>query len=198
VDSLLCSAGGARNLLLLELSADLNVKGQPKQLTIGNRYTASPVWTPDGRAIIFSSGTPHNPTLQKIVLSQPGWRSSKPERLAFAGEGARQPAVSRQGRLAYVRFTIDANIWRLRLNGERPAAEPRTKLIASTHLDHMPQYSPDGTRIAFASDRSGSHEIWVCDSNGSGTMQLTSFDGPMTSGPHWSPDGRQIFSARRQ
>jgi dipeptidyl aminopeptidase/acylaminoacyl peptidase len=63
----------------------------------------------------------------------------------------------------------------------------------------MPRYSPDGTRIAFASNRSGSHEIWTCNSDGSGTMQLTSFGGPMTTGPYWSPDGRQIlFSSNVQ
>jgi Tol biopolymer transport system component/DNA-binding winged helix-turn-helix (wHTH) protein len=184
----------SKDLFLLDLSEDLNPKSQLKQLTFDHRYTASPTWTPDGRAIVFSSGTPHNPTLYKLVLSQPGGRSDKPERLAFAGEGARQPAISRQGRLAYQRSTIDANIWRLRLNAGRPAVEPPIKLIASTHLDHMPKYSPDGTRIAFASDRSGSQEIWACNSDGSRTVQLTSFGGSiLVTGPQWSADGRQIF-----
>jgi Tol biopolymer transport system component/DNA-binding winged helix-turn-helix (wHTH) protein len=182
------------DLFLQELSEDLNPKSQPKQLTFGNRYTASPAWSADGRAIVFSSGTPHGPTLYKILLSQPGWRAGKPERLAFAGDGARQPAISRQGCLSYVRFTIDANIWRMQLNGGLPPALPPAKLIASTHLDHTPRYSPDGKRIAFASNRSGSHEIWVCNSDGSGIMRLTSFGSSYyTAGPRWSPDGRQIY-----
>ena len=182
------------DLFILELSENLNPKSQPRRLTFENHYTASPAWTPDGRAVIFSSGTPHSPTLYKLVFSRPGWHAGQPERLAFAGEGARQPAVSRQGHLAYSRFSIDANIWRLRLNGGRPTGEPPAKLIASTHLDHMPRYSPDGTRIVFASNRSGSQEIWVCNSDGSGTVQLTSFGGSSaTTGPRWSRDGRQIF-----
>ncbi len=182
------------DLFLQELSEDLNPKSQPKQLTFGNRYTASPAWTADGRAIIFSSGTPHSPTLYNILISQPGWRAGKPERLAFAGDGARQPAISRQGRLGYVRFTLDANIWRMKLNGGLPLALPPTKLIASTHLDHTPQYSPDGKRIAFASNRSGSHEIWVCNSDGSGAVQLTSLGSSYyTAAPRWSLDGRQIY-----
>jgi Tol biopolymer transport system component len=93
----------------------------------------------------------------KILLSQPGWRAGKPERLAFAGDGARGPAISRQGRLGYVRFTIDANIWRMQLNGGLPPAMPPQKLIASTHLDHTPQYSPDGKRIAFKCCRRHGH-----------------------------------------
>jgi WD40-like Beta Propeller Repeat len=185
----------ARALFLQELSEDLSPKGQPVRLTFGNQYTVSPAWTADGRAIVFSSGTVHSPTLYKIVLSGPKWRAAKPERLAF-GDGAGQPTISRQGRLAYVRFTIDANIWRMRLNNGLPATEPPAKLIASTRLDHMPLYSPDGARIAFASNRSGSHEIWVCNSDGSGTMQLTSFGGPMTTGPvWWSPNGQILFSS---
>jgi Tol biopolymer transport system component len=189
----------ARDLFLQKLSEDPSPKGQPVRLTFENRYTASPAWTADGRAIVFSSGTPHSPTLYKIALSGPDRRAAKPERLSL-GDGARQPTISRQGRLAYVRFTIDANIWRMRLNNGLPATEPPAKLIASTHLDHMPRYSPDGARIAFASNRSGSNEIWVCNSDGSGTMQLTSFGGPMTNRPYgWSPDGRQIlFSSRVQ
>jgi len=131
------------------------------------------------------------------VLSRPERRAAKPERLPFV-EGARQPAISRQGQLAYGTFTIDANIRRLRLNHGLPATEPPARLIASTHLDHMPRYSPDGARITFGSNRSGSNEIWVSNSDGSGARQLTSFGGPMTNGPHsWSPDGHQILLSSR-
>ena len=62
----------------------------------------------------------------------------------------------------------------------------------SSRLDHVPQYSPDGKRIAFASNRSGSHEIWVCDADGSNAVKLTSFGGPYVADPAWSPDGRRI------
>src|SRR6185503_10759882 len=55
-------------------------------------------------------------------------------------------------------------------------------------------YSPDSKRIAFTSNRSGSHEIWVCNSDGSNVVQLTSFGGRyFTAMPRWSPDGRSIF-----
>jgi Tol biopolymer transport system component len=68
------------------------------------------------------------------------------------------------------------------------------KLNASTRWDQGPTYSPDGKRIAFASNRSGSHEIWVCNSDGSNAVQLTSFEGPFfTANPRWSPDGLSIF-----
>jgi Tol biopolymer transport system component len=64
--------------------------------------------------------------------------------------------------------------------------------IASTLLDHTPNFSPDGQKIAFASYRSGTPEIWVCDSNGQNLVPLTSFNGPEVGTPQWSPDGRRI------
>jgi len=65
-------------------------------------------------------------------------------------------------------------------------------LIASTQFDGGQQFSPDGRRIVFTSTRSGSYEIWVCDSDGSNPRQLTFFGGPDTGTPRWSLDGRQI------
>jgi len=58
-----------KDLFVLELSEDLNPKSQPRRLTFENRYTASPAWTPDGGAVINSSGTPHSPTLYRLVFS---------------------------------------------------------------------------------------------------------------------------------
>ena len=64
----------------------------------------------------------------------------------------------------------------------RPASnnrlEPSTPLIASTRLDTAPAWSPDGTKIAFLSDRSGDFELWICDADGSNPVRLTAFDGP--------------------
>ena len=69
--------------------------------------------------------------------------------------------------------------------------EPRT-VVASTRMDHSPQFSPDGKRIAFVSDRSGSHELWVSDSDGANALKLTSYGSAIITRPSWSPDGREI------
>jgi len=71
------------------------------------------------------------------------------------------------------------------------AAEPK-KFISSTRVDHKAQYSPDGTRIAFESDRSGNPEIWVCNADGSNPVQITAFRNAWAGSPRWSPDGRMI------
>ena len=180
-----------RDLYLVELSESLNPVSAPRRLTFDTN-AGDPAWTSDGRGIVFSAGPRHTPNLWKLTLSQPGWRPGKLERLAFAGEGG-EPVISRQGRLAYGRRSMDVDIWRLELNGGRPATNPPVRLIASTLVDHEPQYSPDGTRILFGSNRSGGLELWVCKSDGSNAIQLTSFGGShYTASPRWSPNGRLI------
>ena len=96
----------------------------------------------------------------------------------------------------YSRRLVDLNIWRVEVPGRGQAGRP-TKFISSTLADAEPQFSPDGRRIVFSSNQSGSDEIWVCDSDGSKRMQLTSFNGPLNGSPRWSPDSKQIaFDAR--
>jgi len=65
------------------------------------------------------------------------------------------------------------------------------KLIASTYVEGDPQYSPDGSKIVFNSNRSGNAEVWVCNSDGSSPVQLTSLEA-FSGSPRWFPDGRRI------
>jgi len=57
--------------------------------------------------------------------------------------------------------------------------------------DRGPQWSPDGTQIAFYSNRSGTYQLWAIGADGSGLRQLTDVpDGAWF--PYWSPDGSRI------
>lgn len=189
-------AGNVQELYLLELTADLMPKAPPTRITWFNRYSGTPVWMPDGRSILFASGSSHNLTLWHIDVSHLDGAAGKAEQAPFGREGAIEPAVSRQGRIAYRQFMFDSDIWRLELRRGKNGPEAvglAKRLISSTRLDHTPRYSPDGKSIAFASDRSGSDEIWISDNDGSNTVQLTSFGGPYTADPVWSADGKWIF-----
>ena len=125
------------------------------------------------------------------------WKISRswgePERLQFGQDGV-EPSI-RGNRLVYVRQRRIINIWRRKLNSLLPAGPP-DKFISSTRMESGPQFSPDGSKIAFESTRSGAYEVWMCRSDGSGLSQLTHFNSA-TGTPRWSPDGQQIaFDSR--
>ena len=190
------SSPTSADLFVVGLSGDGAPEGEPHRLTADSAQNNSPVWTADGREILFCSTRSGSPSLWRMPVSHSGsaWRAGEPERLAV-GEGATSVAASHQARrLVYTKSLWDRNIWRARLDGSEPAA-----LIASTQQDSNPKYSPDGRRIAFASDRSGNWEIWRCDAEGAGCVQLTSLGAPFVGTPQWSPDGRLlVFSASSQ
>jgi eukaryotic-like serine/threonine-protein kinase len=163
--------------------------GEPKRLANADRAAIGRrgglAWTPDGSEIVFGGS---GDSFWRISIA-----GGVPERLAAIGNNVFWPAISRQGnRLAYTQDKEDTNIWRFEVPGSTGRASSPTKLIASTLQEMSPQYSADGKRIVFVSDRSGSNEIWVCASDASNPIQLTSFGGPEVGTPRWSPDGRQI------
>ena len=69
---------------------------------------------------------------------------------------------------------------------------PSKVLEVDNALYREPAWSPDGSRIAFVSDRSGTEEIWSADVDGSNVVRHTHFSGPLPSSPSWSPDGRSL------
>jgi dipeptidyl aminopeptidase/acylaminoacyl peptidase len=80
---------------------------------------------------------------------------------------------------------------------DRSKAHPDEPLIATTRYHGNPMYSPDGRKLAFHSNRSGSTEIWVSDADGSHLAQLTNSGGTNNGTPRWSPDGSRIaFDSR--
>lgn len=167
---------------------------EPRRLTFDNRAINDLAWTADGREIVFTSDREGDTGLWRVSAS-----GGTPERIVVAGgHNIGRLSISRQGnRLAYAQSSRDTNIWRAQMPGAKTEADAPTMLIASSEADSGPQYAPDGKRITFRSDRSGSFEIWACEADGSNPVQLTDLSSPHAGAPCWSPDGRQIaFDAR--
>lgn len=167
-------------LYVLPLTADFRPAGEPIRLT-SDKNSQSPVWISHGREILFLRAG----RLSRIPANGGALRAIPSVRSAVT------PAVSQSGSLAFAVGYADSNIWRLDLGNL--GAPPKAPLIASTARDQDAQYSPDGTRIALQSTRSGYSEIWVCDSDGGRCAMLTNFARPyITGSPRWSPDGSRI------
>lgn len=80
----------------------------------------------------------------------------------------------------------DAAIYTVTPEGSAPI-----KITDHSGADWGPAWSPDGTKIAFVSDRDGNWEIYVMGADGSNPVNL-SHDPGQDLLPKWSPDGRQI------
>jgi Tol biopolymer transport system component len=174
-------------IYLLPLSGDFSATGEPRRLTTDGRLVRGPVWTRDGRhiAYVFADANREAPREVRIIAAS-GARSA--ERIPLIEGIVAELSLGRH--LVYTRQVNDENIWRAEI---RPPGLPLgapVRLIASTRADTWPRYSPDGKKIVFASNRSGTWEIWTAGADGSNPVKLTSLRGPSTMS--WSPDGRRI------
>jgi Tol biopolymer transport system component/DNA-binding winged helix-turn-helix (wHTH) protein len=163
--------------------------GEPTRLlTERGRITSPPQWSYDGRAAIFSSNRNGHASLYRVSLEAP----DSVVAVSQAGSPSWDPAVSRRGyRLAYERLLRSLSIWQLDLS---ESADKRPYLAVSSTSDTDqgpgPQFSPDGKRLAYMSDRSGTMEIWIANRDGSNSFQLTAVGGAGT--PRWSPDNQAV------
>ena len=161
--------------------------GEPTRLTTDSRNIYGHAWTTDGKNLLFASNRTGRMGLWRI---RAGGRT--PVWVGLGDGQASFPNIAGQ-RMVYQQSSGAVNIWQAEAGRDSSAAS----LIASTRWDLHPQFSPEGRKIAFTSNRSGSYEVWLADADGTNAAKLTDFGGPFTSTPRWSPDGRRlVFTAR--
>ena len=175
---------GTRTVQMFAIDAAGNLESRPMPAITMNSETA--IWTADSRDLLFSPSLNNPLPLYRIDLATGIVRA-----LSWTGAGASSPAVARTGdRMVFTRAVRDTNIWRLDLRSPTLSLD---RIAVSSFREVAPAYSPDGTRIAFHSNRGGSVQIWTAAADGKNPVQLTSMDEMATTGsPQWSPDGQSI------
>jgi len=173
---------------LLELDSDLAPRARPRRVTDQRIVIYGLAWTSDSQSVVYAAClcTASGPfDLWRVDSSG----AQGPARIDLAGLDARYPTIARGSRrLAYARSATDlTDIWRYQIG------KPPERFISSSLIDTNPQFSPDGKKIVFGSNRSGGcEEIWVSNQDGTNALQLTNGLGRLQGTPRWSPDGRWI------
>jgi Tol biopolymer transport system component/DNA-binding winged helix-turn-helix (wHTH) protein len=175
---------GECRVAVLDLDAAFQAVGPPRQLTGLQGGTAGVSWSRDGHFIIFDADEVQLGYLWRVAADGSGLQ----ERIEVAGANARYPYIAPAGdRLAFTRTLRDEDVYQF-----EPGRSARP-IARSSVFDGVPEFSPDGTRIAFCSLRSGdAMEVWVANADGSQPQQLTHGPSRFQGGPSWSPDGKRV------
>lgn len=162
--------------------ADLG-DGRLDQVTRTGGWIGGVTWNGDGSALYFTTVRP------EFAL----WRvdpGKSPERLgSITGYLPAYDPVN--GRLVFDNIQRRTNIWSVERDVAGRWGEP-VRRIASTRIDNSPSLSPDGSRVAFASDRSGAWEIWLAGIDGADPRKVTDWQAEAIDRPDWSPDGNTL------
>ena len=192
--------------------------GEPIQLTDDQAWDRWPAWSPDGDLLAFIAGgrlavmdaEKNRRNITGGAFFRPAWSPDGRQLAVMKGlslwifdvetrkgkelhgtQVSMAPTWSRDGLQLAFRSDLFAegnwDIYLIDINGQNPR-----RLTVDPGDDHYPVWSPEGSEIAFSSDRSGKSQIYVMDMiRNNKIRQLT--DLPFSGqGPVWSPDGDQI------
>ncbi|AHG92936.1 WD40-like beta Propeller containing protein (plasmid) [Gemmatirosa kalamazoonensis] len=162
------------------------------------------VLSDDGSTVVFVRGSAPN---RVGWIANPSHAPEGAERAIWAARTAGGPAwrvaqgaapeLSPDGR--WVLYVKDAQIYRARVapNGPRTAADTGgVAFLTQWGRQSSPKWSPDGTRIAFVSDRENHALIGVYDTR-TRTVEFVAPSVDCDGSPVWSPDGKRLAFVRR-
>jgi eukaryotic-like serine/threonine-protein kinase len=188
------SGADSQNIWLLDLSRG----GASTPFTFGSSSNTNPIWSPDGKRVIFSSNRegPFN------LYQKPANGAKDEEPLLKSSEEKYATSLSSDGR--FLLYTVvhpktKNDRWVLPLdNGKNPVP-----FLITEFGERQARFSPDGHWVAYTSDESGQDEVYVrsFSMNSAGTGVEASGKWPISNGfgadPHWRGDGRELYYRSR-
>ncbi|MEC7985547.1 MAG: hypothetical protein VX278_10325 [Myxococcota bacterium] len=180
------SQTGNKELYIMDFDGENKMR-----ITRNGKINIKPSWNRNGDKISFTSYLNGNPDLYIADLSK-----GKISRLS-ARRGVNIGASWSPTNLDIIlTLAPNGNSDIYKINAQTGRIIQR--LTKSYGIDTAPVYSPDGSKIAYVSERSGGAQIYIMDADGSNHKRLT-FQGSQNTDPDFSPDGSTLaFVSRDQ
>jgi Tol biopolymer transport system component len=158
-------------------------RGTATRFTDDPSWDNFPVWSPDGRRIVFSSDRAGHPDL--YVRASDG--ATQEERLLESTGVETEIAADWSPDGTSIVYQRRGALWQLPLSGNRKPVP----LVQNTFTNFFGRFSPDGRWLAYQSDESGRMEIYSQPLTTPGERVRISINGGIQ--PHWRRDGKELF-----
>lgn len=162
--------------------------GKLSELGVSSKTQMAPVWTKDGRFLLFSSGQ----SIEWLAMDGSGRKGT-----LLRGPAIQIPwSISPDGRLLAFHQLDPAthfDLWTVPLreqDGELHAGKPGA-ILQTVAIETYPAFSPDGRWLAYTSSRSGTYEVYVRSFEEGGPDRQVSQGGGRC--PRWRAGGKEIF-----
>ena len=152
-------------------------------LLAGGGETVSPIWSPDGRRLLFDWLTDG----RRALAAQPADGTASPQVLV-PNSWLNASSVTPDGRQMAAVHEPDTDILSVAVENGQARVQP---LIQTPHYEGWAEFSPDGRWLAYGSDVSGRREVYVRPYPGPGPTEQVSIDGGQS--PAWHPGGNELF-----
>jgi Tol biopolymer transport system component/DNA-binding SARP family transcriptional activator len=184
--------GGAYNIAPSSIWLVPSAGGHAERVSDVEHLNTSPVFTPDGRSLLFVSSRDGMRDVYQQALRRSGQPQGDPTRLT-TGSNAISISLSTDGKqLAYGALTMRSNIWSAPIfPGKTTPASAAEPITSGNQEIECLSISPDGKWLIYDSNKSGNQDIYKMPVAGGDAIQLTTdpaddFCGVMSS------DSREI------
>ncbi len=183
-------SGGVADIHLVDVDG-----GTPRRITTDRRRITDLEWTPDGREILFVSNRTGGWHLWRTAPQE----GTRPRAVSRISDEVQNFSLTPDG--TEIAFLAPPNDTVIEIN-PLPGTGISARLsldssavpcrIDAVGYDHSPGFSPNGEKIAFISNQSGSEEVWIADSDCRNPRRITLLNGLGLKAPAWSPDGSRL------
>jgi Tol biopolymer transport system component len=181
--------GGSMNLWRVPIDQQSgHTRGDPEPVTTPSRTSGSISFSRDGKLMMYVSSDKRS-SIMRVGVDPAAGRVTGPPRPVFRGSRMiyTQDISPSGDQIAFTTLGGREDLYVVRSDGTG-----YTQITDDAFRDRGPKWSPDGSKIAFYSDRSGRYETWTVRPDGRDPTQLTKTTGAARTEVTWSPDGKRI------